>query len=76
MSNMLEPTGGRGDNVHIIDLENGWNMQHEDLSKLQKCSIIYRFIADLGNVNHGTAVWRNGLRREHLWRTGIVPMPI
>ena len=51
-------TGGRGDNVRVIDIENGWNLQHEDLQFEDSIGgLLSGTMSDeAGNVNHGTAV--------------------
>ena len=44
--------GGRGDRVKIIDIESGWNFQHEDLRQ-SAGGVIY---GPAGNHDHGTSV--------------------
>jgi hypothetical protein len=46
--------GGRGQNVSIIDIENGWNLNHEDLPPITLLSGTMSAVQ--GSINHGTAV--------------------
>jgi hypothetical protein len=48
--------GGKGEAVQIIDIEGGWNFNHEDLLQNQGGVVGGTATDDLGWVNHGTAV--------------------
>ena len=49
--------GGNGANVNVIDLEGGWNFNHEDLSTNSNGLISgFNWIANDGWLQHGTAV--------------------
>lgn len=46
--------GGRGQNIQITDVEFGWQLTHEDLSKGATATVIG--VNDLSDTDHGTAV--------------------
>ena len=48
--------GGRGNNVHIIDIEGAWRFSHEDLMQVQGGVVGGTQSTDIGWRNHGTAV--------------------
>jgi len=48
--------GGRGAGVRIIDVEGGWNFNHEDLRANQGGVVAGTALTDPAAVNHGTAV--------------------
>ena len=48
--------GGRGAGVRIIDIENGWNLGHEDLLQNQGGVVGGTPVTTIDFVNHGTAV--------------------
>jgi len=51
--------GGRGQNVKIIDIENNWNLDHNDLRSATSNLLIYQkgFDSDpADDIDHGTAV--------------------
>ncbi len=61
-------TGGRGQNVRIVDVESGWNIDHEDLPQL-----FYRTGTNFGG-DHGTAVLGELVAADNgFGATGIVP---
>jgi hypothetical protein len=51
--------GGRGENVSLIDIENNWNLEHNDLQLAASNLLVYDKGVDLDpvdDVDHGTAV--------------------
>ncbi len=49
-------TGGKGDKVQVIDIEGGWNFNHEDLVVNHRGLLIGKKNNDQKWENHGTAV--------------------
>ncbi len=64
--------GGRGDGIRIIDIEQGWNLTHEDLPP-----VFFQAGPNLGDSkhrNHGTAVLGELVAIENSYGiTGIAP---
>ncbi|GAA1337365.1 S8 family serine peptidase [Saccharothrix algeriensis] len=69
--------GGKGGNVKVVDLEQGWNTQHEDLSKLRLSgALIPNGTPDIiaSSKEHGTAVTGViGADDNGFGVTGLVP---
>ncbi|MGW5050234.1 S8 family serine peptidase [Actinokineospora sp. NPDC004072] len=69
--------GGRGGNVKVVDMEQAWNTQHEDLSKLRLPGALIANgtpVFDPGGVEHGTAVMGViGADDNGFGVTGLVP---
>ncbi|GGS37227.1 S8 family serine peptidase [Actinokineospora fastidiosa] len=69
--------GGRGGNVKVVDLEQNWNTQHEDLSKLRLPGALIPNGTpsfDPGSIDHGTAVMGViGADDNGFGVTGLVP---
>jgi acylphosphatase len=67
--------GGKGAGVRIIDVENGWHLDHEDLPRtfVGGNSAFFPFIPD-SHIQHGTAVLGVVAAAENRYgMTGIVP---
>jgi hypothetical protein len=63
--------GGSGDGVRIIDVERGWQLTHEDLTKGATAIVLGTTASD---NNHGTAVMGEMVADRNGWgMTGIVP---
>ncbi len=64
-------TGGRGQGVRIVDIESGWNINHEEMPQL-----FYRYGTNFGG-DHGTAVLGELVAEENAFgATGIVPQAL
>jgi hypothetical protein len=53
---MFDRKGGRGEGVSVVDVEGGWDFQHEDLIQREGRLIYGAQARDPGWTNHGTAV--------------------
>jgi len=67
--------GGRGDAVHIIDIEYSWNDQHEDLAAASGGLIANKTAKDpFSSTDHGTAVIGEMIASDNgIGVTGLVP---
>lgn len=64
--------GGRGEGISVVDMERGWNFQHEDLQ--QNNGGLISGTINPGSRNHGTAVMGEiGGDSNFLGVTGISP---
>lgn len=71
--------GGRGENIAVTDIENGWDAQHEDLTQLARPGAVVTtgdpILSD--DVAHGTAVMGELVGDENTGGvTGIIPQAL
>lgn len=65
--------GGKGQGVRIVDVENNWNLDHEDLPSGSESFFAFTGL-NIGDTNHGTAVLGVvGARENGYGLTGIAP---
>jgi subtilisin family serine protease len=65
--------GGTGGRVKIIDIENGWNTNHEDLARARG-GFIANGTPSLAHADHGTAVLGQLIASDNgLGVTGLIP---
>jgi len=57
--------GGNGAGVRVIDVERGWNFQHEDLTSARNALIIGPL--NSGSIQHGTAVLGEMVADRDAW---------
>ncbi|MCA8973488.1 MAG: S8 family serine peptidase, partial [Planctomycetes bacterium] len=53
---VMYTTGGMGAGIKVLDIEWGWDLDHEDLARLRPSSLVGPPIANSSYNNHGTAV--------------------
>lgn len=64
--------GGSGEGVNIIDIEGGWDFNHEDLNHNKGGVIGGVNLDDLDYIEHGTAVLGENIRIKHLYQIKAV----